>query len=92
MSWYHSALLNTDRRPSRLIASCKQFSRRVSVGISRAVRRMQVPGKVETRKQSTHIFVLFTQNTRSCSVELYNIGILVTLSSVYTINRMYLTE
>ncbi|CAF1076133.1 unnamed protein product [Adineta ricciae] len=43
MSWYHSTLLNTDRRPSRIIASCKQFSRRVSVGISRAVRRIQVP-------------------------------------------------
>ncbi|UJR31684.1 hypothetical protein I4U23_019165 [Adineta vaga] len=43
MSWYHSMVLNTDRRPSRLIASCKQFSRRVSVSISRAVRRIQVP-------------------------------------------------
>jgi len=45
MSWYHAAILATDRRPSRLIASCKQFSRRLSTGIFRVVRRIQVPGK-----------------------------------------------
>jgi hypothetical protein len=44
MSWYHSSLLTTDRRPSHLIASCKRFSRRLSTGIFRAVRRIQVPG------------------------------------------------
>ncbi|CAF1495734.1 unnamed protein product [Rotaria magnacalcarata] len=42
MSWYHSTLLTVDRRPSRLIASCKRFSRRLSTGIFRAVRRIQV--------------------------------------------------
>ncbi|CAF4008433.1 unnamed protein product, partial [Rotaria sordida] len=42
MSWYHSTLLNADRRPSRIIASCKRFSRRLSTGIFRAVRRIQV--------------------------------------------------
>ena len=88
MSWYHSTLLNTDRRPSRIIASCKQFSRRVSGGISRAVRRMQVPGKTETRKQIIHIFMLFIPNRWSCSVELYNIGTLVILSSIYTSDRV----
>jgi len=36
-------MLTTDRRPSRLIASCKRFSRRLSTGIFRAVRRIQVP-------------------------------------------------
>jgi hypothetical protein len=45
MSWYHSTLLSADRRPSRLIASCKRFSRRLSTGIFRAVRRIQVPGR-----------------------------------------------
>lgn len=44
MSWYHSTLLSADRRPSRLIASCKRFSRRLSTGIFRAVRRIQVSG------------------------------------------------
>jgi Ca2+-binding EF-hand superfamily protein len=43
MSWYHSTLFSMDRRPSRLIASCKRFSRRLSTGIFRAVRRIQVP-------------------------------------------------
>jgi len=46
MSWYHSTFLNTDRRPSRLIASCKRFSRRLSTGIFRAVRRVQLPDNI----------------------------------------------
>ncbi len=45
MSWYHLAMFNMDRRPSRLIASCKRFSRRLSTGIFRVVRRIQVPGR-----------------------------------------------
>ncbi|CAF3956020.1 unnamed protein product [Rotaria sordida] len=40
MSWYHSTLLTTDRRTSRIIASCKRFSRRLSTGIFRVVRRI----------------------------------------------------
>ena len=44
MSWYHSAMLTVDRRPSRLIASCQRFSRRLSTGIFRAVRRIQTTG------------------------------------------------
>ncbi|CAF1204290.1 unnamed protein product [Rotaria sp. Silwood1] len=40
MSWYHSTLVTTDRRTSRIIASCKRFSRRLSTGIFRAVRRI----------------------------------------------------
>ena len=44
MSWYHSTLINTDRRPSRLIASCKRFSRRFSTSIFRAVLRNQGSG------------------------------------------------
>ena len=45
MSWYHAAVVATDRRPSRIVASCKRFSRRLSTGITRAVRRIQVPGR-----------------------------------------------
>ncbi|CAF0889355.1 unnamed protein product [Adineta steineri] len=41
MSWYHTALLSTDRPPYRIIASCKRFSRRLSTGIFRAIRRPQ---------------------------------------------------
>ncbi|CAF2763889.1 unnamed protein product [Rotaria sp. Silwood2] len=40
MSWYHSTLITTDRRTSRIIASCKRFSRRLSTGIFRVVRRI----------------------------------------------------
>ncbi|CAF0735025.1 unnamed protein product [Adineta steineri] len=43
MSWVHSAIATTDRRPSRILESCKRFSRRLSTGITRAVRRIQVP-------------------------------------------------
>jgi hypothetical protein len=45
MNWYPATILSTDRRPSRLIASCKRFSRRLSTGIFRVVRRIQVPGR-----------------------------------------------
>ena len=51
MSWYHASILAADRRPSRLIASCKRFSRRLSSGIFRAVRRIQIPGR-----SSFHVF------------------------------------
>ncbi len=45
MSWYHSAFLTIDRRPSNLIASCRRFSRRLSTGIFRAVRRIKTSGR-----------------------------------------------
>lgn len=64
MSWYHSTLLSTDRRPSRLIASCKRFSRRLSTGIFRAVRRIQVPGR------ETLIFLFSTHHLLYISVSL----------------------
>jgi hypothetical protein len=44
MSWYHSALLGTDRRSIDIVASCRRFSRRLSTGIFRAVRRIQATG------------------------------------------------
>ena len=44
MSWYHSTLLTTDRRATRIIATCKRFSRRLSTGIFRVVRRIQTTG------------------------------------------------
>ncbi|CAF0812262.1 unnamed protein product [Adineta ricciae] len=39
MSWYHAALLSGDRPSYRFIDSCKRFSRRLSTGIYRVVRR-----------------------------------------------------
>ena len=45
MSWYHAALLSPDRPSYRIIDSCKRFSRRLSTGIYRAVRRRPTAGK-----------------------------------------------
>ncbi|CAF3539306.1 unnamed protein product [Rotaria socialis] len=39
MSWYHATLAIPDRRTSRIIATCKRFSRRLSTGIFRVVSR-----------------------------------------------------
>ncbi|CAF5222305.1 unnamed protein product, partial [Rotaria magnacalcarata] len=39
MSWYHATLATPDRRTSRIIATCKRFSRRLSTGIFRVVSR-----------------------------------------------------
>jgi hypothetical protein len=57
MSWYHSAMLTVDRRPTSLIASCQRFSRRLSTGIFRVVRRIQTSGRdflIETSFYFTH--------------------------------------
>jgi hypothetical protein len=49
MSWYHSAFLTVDRHPGNILASCRRFSRRLSTGIFRAVRRIKASGNVEKK-------------------------------------------